>query len=150
MTETFNVYYDESCHLENDHQPAMVLGAVCVRSTNPMRLQHSAVPGQNHDSWYYKMYFDMLKVILGMPSSKCGRTSARTRSEYVFGLKARITWSFLLIARSMSCPGQHIWSNTHIEGENFNKSTKRTGARLSEKAEAVLWGGFVTPSTQGR
>jgi transposase-like protein len=28
MTQTFNVYCDESCHLENDHQPIMVLGAV--------------------------------------------------------------------------------------------------------------------------
>jgi hypothetical protein len=28
MSETFNIYCDESCHLENDHQKAMVLGAV--------------------------------------------------------------------------------------------------------------------------
>ncbi len=28
MTQTYNVYCDESCHLEGDHQPAMVLGAV--------------------------------------------------------------------------------------------------------------------------
>ncbi|HLP91154.1 MAG TPA: DUF3800 domain-containing protein [Nostocaceae cyanobacterium] len=28
MTTTFNVYCDESCHLENDHQPIMVLGAI--------------------------------------------------------------------------------------------------------------------------
>jgi len=28
MTEVFNVYCDESCHLENDGQTAMVLGAV--------------------------------------------------------------------------------------------------------------------------
>jgi hypothetical protein len=28
MSETFNVYCDESCHLENDGQKAMVLGAV--------------------------------------------------------------------------------------------------------------------------
>ncbi len=28
MSETYNVYCDESCHLENDHQQAMVLGAV--------------------------------------------------------------------------------------------------------------------------
>ena len=26
-------------------------------------LRHDAFPGQDHDSWYYKMYFDMLKVI---------------------------------------------------------------------------------------
>ena len=28
MTEIYNIYCDESCHLENDHQPAMVLGTV--------------------------------------------------------------------------------------------------------------------------
>ena len=28
MSQTFNIYCDESCHLENDHQPVMVLGAV--------------------------------------------------------------------------------------------------------------------------
>jgi hypothetical protein len=26
-------------------------------------LRHEAFPGQDHDGWYYKMYFDMLKVI---------------------------------------------------------------------------------------
>ncbi len=28
MREEFNIYCDESCHLENDLQKAMVLGAV--------------------------------------------------------------------------------------------------------------------------
>lgn len=28
MAETFNIYCDESSHLENDHQKVMVLGAV--------------------------------------------------------------------------------------------------------------------------
>ena len=28
MSQVFNIYCDESCHLENDHQPIMVLGAV--------------------------------------------------------------------------------------------------------------------------
>lgn len=121
MSDTFNVYCDESCHLENDHQKAMVLGAVwcpleksreiAVRlreikqkhglapefevkwiKVSPAKknfyidlidyffddddlrfralivpdkslLRHDAFPGQNHDGWYYKMYFDMLKVI---------------------------------------------------------------------------------------
>lgn len=121
MTAIFNVYCDESCHLENDHQRAMVLGAVWCPLDKTMdiavrlrelkqkhglspalevkwtkvspakqrfyldlvdyffddddlnfralivpdksKLQHSATPGQNHDSWYYKMYFDMLNVI---------------------------------------------------------------------------------------
>lgn len=121
MSETFNVYCDESCHLENDQQKAMVLGAVwCpldksreisvrlreIKQKHRMapqfevkwtkvspaktglyldlvdyffddddlhfrslivpdksKLQHDAILGQDHDTWYYKMYFDMLKVI---------------------------------------------------------------------------------------
>lgn len=121
MTRVFNVYCDESCHLENDRQKAMVLGAVwcplektreiAVRICE-MKARHGLslefeikwvkvspakirfyldimdyffddddlhfraliVPHksqlrhedfkQTHDEWYYKMYFDMLKVIL--------------------------------------------------------------------------------------
>ncbi len=121
MSEIFNVYCDESCHLEHDHQKAMVLGAlwcpldksreIAVRlreikqkhglppgfevkwtKVSPAKaglyldlvdyffddddlhfralivpdkskLRHDAIPGQDHDTWYYKMYFDMLKVI---------------------------------------------------------------------------------------
>ena len=121
MTRVFNVYCDESCHLENDHQKAMVLGAVwcplektreiAVRiremkarhglsqqseikwvKVSPAKVQFYLdiidyffddddlhfraliVPDKSqlrhedfkqiHDEWYYKMYFDMLKVIL--------------------------------------------------------------------------------------
>lgn len=122
MSEIFNIYCDESCHLENDRQSAMVLGAlwcpldktreIAVRIREIKRkhrvapafevkwtkvspgkkqlyldlldyffddddlhfrglvvpdktkLNHAAFPGQDHDAWYYKMYFDMLKVIL--------------------------------------------------------------------------------------
>jgi len=121
MSQVFNVYCDESCHLENDHQQVMVLGAVwcpldkarevAVR-LREIKTQHGMKPGfeikwikvspakarfylevvdyffddadlhfralivpdklklrheafgQSHDDWYYKMYFDMLKVIL--------------------------------------------------------------------------------------
>jgi len=121
MGEIYNVYCDESCHLENDHQQVMVLGAVwCIlercreinvrlreiklkhglspkfevkwTKVSPAKhqfyldwmdyffdndnlhfraliipdksiLRHEAFPNQDHDIWYYKMYFDMLKVI---------------------------------------------------------------------------------------
>lgn len=121
MTQVFNVYCDESCHLENDRQKAMVLGAVwcplekarkiAVR-IREIKVKHGLPPGfeikwvkvspakvqfyldimdyffddddlhfralivpdksllrhedfgQTHDDWYYKMYFDLLKVIL--------------------------------------------------------------------------------------
>ena len=126
MSETYNIYCDESCHLENDHQQAMVLGAtwcpldktreIAIRlreikvkhglspdfeikwtKVSPAKknfyqdiidyffddddlhfraliipdkskLNHGAIPGQDHDQWYYKMYFDMLKVILSPDS----------------------------------------------------------------------------------
>lgn len=121
MTQNYNVYCDESCHLEHDHQKVMVLGGVwCpvekVREISTrlkeIKAQHRVssefevkwtkvsrskeglylrlvdyffddddlhfralvVPdksilrhedfGQDHDTWYYKMYFDMLKVLL--------------------------------------------------------------------------------------
>jgi len=121
MTVTYNIYCDESCHLEHDYQAVMVLGAIwcpleIVKEANSAirevkhkhglsssfeikwikvspakqafyielvdyffnnndlhfraltvpdksKLQHELY-GQDHDTWYYKMYFDMLKVIL--------------------------------------------------------------------------------------
>lgn len=120
MTTTYNIYCDESCHLENDSQPVMVLGAVWCElgksreisvSIREVKKRHGLSPhfeikwakvspakqafyldlldyffdnddlhfrtlivpdksklrhelyGQTHDTWYYKMFFDMLKVI---------------------------------------------------------------------------------------
>ena len=120
MTTEYNVYCDESCHLENDGQKAMVLGAVwCPKDkrleiaerireikqkhglerdfeikwtkVSPSKLafyqdivdyffdddvlhfRGLVVPDksvldherhqQDHDEWYYKMYFTMLKTI---------------------------------------------------------------------------------------
>ncbi len=121
MVVTYNVYCDESCHLEHDRQSIMVLGVVwCPIETSrsiaedirEIKKRHNMPPkfeskwikvspakldfyrelldyffnnqdlhfralvvpdksllnhelfGQDHDTWYYKMYFDMLKVIL--------------------------------------------------------------------------------------
>jgi len=120
MSQIYNIYCDESCHLENDHMQAMVLGAIwCpldktrkinkqVReikkshgikpdfevkwkkvspakkqfykelieyffSDNDLHFRALIVPdksklrhedfGHSHDDWYFKMYFEMLKVI---------------------------------------------------------------------------------------
>lgn len=120
MTTEYNVYCDESCHLENDGQKAMVLGAVwCPKDkrleiaerireikqkhglerdfeikwtkVSPSKLafyqdivdyffddddlhfRGLVVPDksvldherhrQDHDEWYYKMYFTMLKTV---------------------------------------------------------------------------------------
>lgn len=121
MGETINIYCDESCHLEHDRQPIMVLGAVwCpIEKTREIadrmreiRIAHNLAPAlelkwgkvspaqlgfythmldyfldepdlhfravivpdkselrhedfdQTHDTWYYKMYYEMLKVII--------------------------------------------------------------------------------------
>lgn len=118
---TFNIYCDESCHLENDHQKVMVFGAVwcplentreIIDDLRQIKIRHGLAgnfetkwikvsPGglpfyldimnyffdredlhfralivpdksllehnayhQIHDDFYYKMYFDMLKIVL--------------------------------------------------------------------------------------
>lgn len=120
MSEIYNVYCDESCHLQNDHQLVMVLGAIwcplektreiAVRireikqrhglassfeikwskvspakqqfymdlvdyffDDDDLHFRSLIVPDktklrhedflQDHDTWYYKMYFDLLKVL---------------------------------------------------------------------------------------
>ncbi len=117
----YNIYCDESCHLENDQQRVMVLGAIWCPSSitkqsfleirdikrtygikpnveikwnkvspaqlsfysaliryffdnNDLHFRALVIPDktmlrhevfrQTHDTWYYKMYFDMLKAIL--------------------------------------------------------------------------------------
>lgn len=120
--DQFNIYCDESCHLENDGQKSMGLGGVIcptryaslinhelkrlkVEHNMPHGFElkwtkvgkakmdyyrsvvdlffryaflrfrgyiipdkgvidHSKIPGQTHDEWYYKMYFKMLKPII--------------------------------------------------------------------------------------
>lgn len=121
MSQTYNIYCDESCHLENDGHGVMVLGAVwcplekryeIATRLREIKVDHGLKPefemkwtkvspaqvrfyrsiinfffddddlhfravvipdkklldhqifGQSHDEWYYKMYFEMLRVIL--------------------------------------------------------------------------------------
>lgn len=120
MSELYNIYCDESCHLEHDRQTAMVLGAVwcpesqrasVARAIRELKAQHGlassfeikwtkvspakqdfylalidlffsdprlhfrgivipdkskldhSIFNQSHDDFYYKMYFQLLKVI---------------------------------------------------------------------------------------
>lgn len=121
MSALVDIYCDESCHLENDGQRAMVLGAVhlpdarkkevaqriaeikrrhkmpadfelkwtkvgpsklqmymdvidyffddddlrfrCVVAPDKTALDHGRY-GQNHDEWYYKMYYTLINVLL--------------------------------------------------------------------------------------
>jgi len=119
--KTFNIYCDESCHLENDQQQVMLLGAVwcskdvsrtIAKQINAIKKKHGLSPSfeikwtkvspakinfymdvlsyffeesglffralivpdktelrhdafnHDHDTWYYKMYFNMIKTIL--------------------------------------------------------------------------------------
>jgi len=121
MSQKINIYCDESCHLGNDRQKAMVLGAIwCLdekkkeifKKIREIKVKHQLSPSfeikwtkvseskvsfyedlinyffdddhlhfralvipdksiiehesrnQDHDTWYYKMYFSMLKVII--------------------------------------------------------------------------------------
>jgi len=121
MGTTYNIYCDESCHLENDSQKVMVLGAIwcsqgktrgIAEEIRNIKIKHGLSPKfeikwtkispakikfyldivnyffdnedlsfravvipdksklrhedfrQKHDVWYYKMYFNLLKVIL--------------------------------------------------------------------------------------
>lgn len=121
MGEVFNIYCDESCHLENDGIPVMVLGAVWCKAElarsiseriREIKARHGISPrlevkwakvspaklafyldlidyffddddlhfrglliqdktkldhakfGQNHDDWYYKMFFRTLEPII--------------------------------------------------------------------------------------
>ncbi|MGB8344738.1 MAG: DUF3800 domain-containing protein [Ktedonobacteraceae bacterium] len=120
MSTIFNVYCDESCHLENDHQTVMILGAIwcpiektqeIAERIREIKARHGLsssfevkwvkvsparqlfyldlidyffddddlhfraliIPDksklrhrdfqQDHDTWYYKMYFEMLKSL---------------------------------------------------------------------------------------
>jgi hypothetical protein len=121
MDALTNIYCDESCHLEHDRQPVMVLGAVVCAASKRLeiaerlreikerhgvgrdfeakwtkvspskvelfrdlidyffddddlsfrvliaekgKLRHEEFQ-QTHDEWYYKMYFNLLKALLG-------------------------------------------------------------------------------------
>lgn len=122
----YNLYCDESCHLENDHQKAMVLGAVwcsedkvkdVLKRIKEIKAEHGVAPhtemkwtkispkklslylrlidyffdtpdlnfralvvpdktkldhakyNQNHDDFYYKSYFSMIKTVLSPQNS---------------------------------------------------------------------------------
>jgi len=126
MPQVYNVYCDESCHLEHDNQVTMVLGAVwcplektreIATRLREIKTQHGLSPNfeikwvkvspakldfyqeiidyffddddlhfraliipdktklrhaefnQTHEEWYYKMFFDLLKIIIVPTSS---------------------------------------------------------------------------------
>jgi len=162
MTVTYNIYCDESCHLEHDHQGIMVLGAIwcplekareIALGIRQIKKHHSLGPdfeikwtkvspskaqfyldiidfffdekdlhfralivpdktklnhkafGQSHDDWYFKMYFDMLKVIF------------RPEARYRIYLDIKDTRGALKVAklRDVLCNNLYDFSREIIE-----------------------------------
>ena len=154
MGEAVNVYCDESCHLEHDHQPVMVLGAVwCLEEKarsiterlREIKVHHGLNPrleikwtsvsmskvnffqdildyffddddlhfraliapkgtlrhelhAQTHDDWYYKMYFNMLKIIID------------PRFRYHIYLDYKDTWGRVKVAKL-----KEVLANAHYD-----------------------------------
>jgi hypothetical protein len=170
MPGTYNIYCDESCHLENDHQKAMVLGAVycplekrreisvrlrqikqrhgmaegfevkwtkvspakidfyrdvldyffddddlhfrAVVVPDKTKLNHPAF-GQDHDQWYYKMFFVLLKHIFQSGNSyKIYIDIKDTRSQQkVTKLHDVLCNNFLDFDRRIIANVQHVRSH---------------------------------------
>jgi hypothetical protein len=161
MGEAVNVYCDESCHLEHDHQPVMVLGAVwCLEEKarsiterlREIKVHHGLNPrleikwtsvsmskvnffqdildyffddndlhfraliapkgtlrheqhAQTHDDWYYKMYFNMLKIIID------------PHFRYHIYLDYKDTWGRVKVAKlkEVLANAQYVFSRQIIE-----------------------------------
>lgn len=128
MDELYNIYCDESCHLEHDGEKVMTLGAIwcplrqtrdIARHIRDIKIEHGLPStfevkwtkvskgkqedfylhliryffedadlhfralvadksrldyetyGHDHSTWYFKMYFDMLKLILSPKDQYC-------------------------------------------------------------------------------
>jgi hypothetical protein len=160
--ELINIYCDESCHLERDGEPIMVLGAVscpaaAVKQThreileimrrhgaawelkwvkvnrprmrfytelidyffdnpklnfrawlveNKAALDHEFFNQGSHDSFYYKMYFYMLKPLLRRPNryhiyldKKDTRSATKVKELGEVLKSANYDWSALLVSR---------------------------------------------------
>ncbi|PIU52115.1 DUF3800 domain-containing protein [Candidatus Desantisbacteria bacterium CG07_land_8_20_14_0_80_39_15] len=164
-----NVYCDESCHLEHDHQSVMLIGAIwcpksetkkisddirkikvkknargelkwikvsksrqnfyidlvnyffktpalhfrCVVIRDKPKLNHDYFNQGSHDTFYYKMYFSMLKTILN-PQNKYNiyLDIKDTRSQNkVVKLKEVLCNNVFDFTREMIANIQHIRSN---------------------------------------
>lgn len=73
MSKTFNLYCDESCHLENDHKPYMFLGSINVaynqikettQRIKELKLKHNffgEIKWSNVSNSKSQFYYDLLK-----------------------------------------------------------------------------------------
>ncbi len=168
MEKTYSIYCDESCHLEHDELPVMLLGAIwcpismihehtkkirkiketwnargelkwtkvspsrenffheiveyffstrdlnfrCLIVDNKAKLNHSYYNHGDHDSFYYKMYYYLLRNI--MDPQKCYNVYIDikdTRSQIKINtLREVLCDSVHDFTRSMICKIQHVRS----------------------------------------
>jgi len=178
MGATYNIYCDESCHLENDGQTVMVLGAIwcsqektrrIAEEIRNIKIRHSLPPKfeikwtkispakinfyldivnyfsdnadlgfravvipdksklrhedfrQDHDDWYYKMYFNLLKVIL------------KTSCEYYVYLDIKDTRS----AAKAKKLQEILRNNIHDFSGNIIKNVQNVHSREVEQIQLV-------------
>ncbi|MFH1010038.1 MAG: DUF3800 domain-containing protein [bacterium] len=163
MSQVFNIYCDESCHLEHDQEQAMVLGALwcplsktreintrireiksrhglaadfeikwtkvskskvqfyldlvdyffddddlhfrAVVVPDKSKLDHARY-GQDHDTWYYKMYFRLLSALIESENSfriyldmKDTRSNPKIKKLYEVLANAKYDFERSIIAR---------------------------------------------------
>ena len=194
QTQTFNIYCDESCHLERDRQCAMVLGATwcpileasrIAAEIRELKKKHhmpkhfeikwtgvapsksgfyhdlmdyffdesdlhfralivpnkSAVkfsePPRDHDTWYYKMYFDMLKVLL----------SPRQKYRVYLDIKDTRGASKVRKLHEVLCNAQYDFKREIIEWVQIVRSHEIEQVQLADLLIGCV--GYVNRSQQG-
>lgn len=208
MKHVYNVYCDESCHLENDRQPVMLLGAIwcpkshvkktsdeireikskhnargelkwvkvskarqrfylelvdyffstpqlhfrCLVVDDKSKLNHDYFNLGSHDTFYYKMYYSMLKTILS-PENKyhiyIDIKDTRSQNK-VNKLREVLCNNVYDFTKQMIVNIQHIRSN---ESELLQLADFLIGAvsyknrKLNENSAKVLIGSTIEKKT---
>lgn len=101
MTERIHIYCDESCHLENDHLRAMVLGAIwcpashrqaLARKIKALKAEHG-LPPQFEIKWV-KVSPGQLPFYQALRQAfRGGKTSVDGKPMWLFGLRPMTTLS---------------------------------------------------------
>jgi hypothetical protein len=175
----YNIYCDESCHLENDKMDTMVLGAIWCKSAkakivnkeirdikikfgldknfeikwkkvspaksefylnlidyffknnelhfrglvvkNKFELKHREY-NQDHDTWYYKMYFSLLKIIL----------SPRDQYKIFLDIKDTKSAGKILKLRDVLCDNFYDFSRDIIKEIQFVRSNEINLIQLTD------------------
>jgi hypothetical protein len=208
MGQTYNLYCDESCHLEHDKQRAMVLGAVwCpedkVRAVatrlREIKARHELRPGfelkwtkvspakvrfyldlvdyffddddlrfralivpnkslllhkeflQEHDTWYYKMLFLLIKAILSPQDTyhvyldiKDTRSAAKVRKLHEVLKTAVLDWSPNIVQRVQNVRSHEDAIYAQFKADFIDRTPVFRGSPLSLKRHPLLAGKEAT------